>query len=173
LTSYCSVLQLSPVILWKVGSAMGGKRSAPPGLDRRQAAQWASRVTGYEVGDTTVRYWEERGLLRRQRPGNRRPASYGLPDLIQLRLLVELRREGAPLQRIRRALEELGRLFPELKDRPGSWTLAVTASGSIALVTGAEELVELSRRPGQSGWFYLIDGAGYMGEAKQALAANA
>lgn len=96
------------------------------------------------------------------------PAAYRVDDLVRLRLIAELRREGAPLQRIRRAVRSLLALFPELRDRPGSWRLAVLASGDVVRIEG--DLFDLTRQPGQSGWLFLLDARAYLSDAERAVA---
>lgn len=137
-------------------------------MDRSRAAEWVSKATGYDVSLGSIRYWESGGLLRDQRPGNRVPAEYRVDDLVRLRLIAELRREGAPLQRIRRAVRNLLNLFPELRDRPGAWHLAVLASGDMVHVQG--DLFDLTRRPGQTGWLFLLDARQYVEDAERAVA---
>jgi len=138
------------------------------GLNRKQAAQWVSKATGCAVYPELVRYWEAVGLLRRQRPGCRVPAEYRIDDLVRLRLIAELRREGAPLQRIRRAVRNLRTLFPELRDRPGAWHLAVLGDGRVVHIEG-QNLFDLARRPGQSGWLFLLDARDYLTKAQRAI----
>src|SRR5262245_29918494 len=106
------------------------------GLNRQQAATWVSKVVGYEVAPSNIAYWETTGLLRSQRPGNRVPAEYRVDDLVRLRLIAALRGEGAPLQRIRRAVRRLVAVFPGLKDRPGAWELAVLSNGDVVHAAG-------------------------------------
>lgn len=93
----------------------------------------------------------------------RSPASYRVDDLLRLRIVAELRREGAPLQRIRKAIRNLVALFPEMHNRPGSWRLAVLANGDVVRI-GDRDLFDLTRQPGQSGWLFLLDAGEYLAE---------
>ena len=142
------------------------------GLNRTEAARWVSRVTGTKpvLDSAYLAYWESRGLLRKQSPGRRRPASYGVNDLLRVRLIVELRREGAPLQRIGRAVRALAKLAPEVLDYPARWRLAVDARGDVHRITDGNQLLALTNKPGQSGWLFLLDGREYLEGAKRAIA---
>ena len=144
----------------------------PHGLHRTAAAQWVSasaRLTP-PLRPSHLRYWETIGLLRAQAPGIRRPACYGVDDLVRLRLVAELRREGVPVQRIRKAVESLASLFgQEILRSPGRWHLAVTATGEIVHVTSGTDLIELTRGPGQTGWLFLLNAVDYIEDAETAL----
>src|SRR5437870_89163 len=110
------------------------------GLSRTEAAAWVTRRTRYRVAMTTLRNWERSGLLRNQLPGKRVPCAYGIGELIAAEILAMLRRDGASLQRVRRALRELARLIPDILRRPGSWRLAVDGSGQVVRVEDSTTL---------------------------------
>ena len=121
-----------------------------PGLNRREAAAWVTRRTGARVDHTTLRNWERGGLLRNQRPGRRSPCAYNVADLIRAEILATLRRDGAPLQRIKRALRELRTLILDVIDRPGAWRIAVTPAGDVVRIEDRTTVLELTTRtPGQ------------------------
>lgn len=137
------------------------------GLHRLAAAAWVSRRTGYRVAHSVLRYWESRRLLRVQNPGRRTPACYDVSDLIRLEVVCTLRRDGASLQRIGRALRELTKLIPDILKRPGAWRLAVDARGNVVRIEGEQTLLELTTRtPGQLAVF---DAAEIAREARTAL----
>lgn len=120
------------------------------GLNRLEAAAWVTKRTRFRVEHSTLRDWERGGLLRNQRPGRRMPCIYGVTDLIRAEILATLRRDGASLQRIKRALRALAHLIPEVIDRPGSWHLAVTPLGDVVRIEDGATVLELtSRTPGQ------------------------
>lgn len=120
------------------------------GLNRLEAAAWVARRTGFPVLHTTLRNWERAGLLRNQQPGRRLPCAYGVADLIRAEILATLRRDGAPLQRIKRALRALRALIPDVIERPGAWRLAVTPAGDVVRIEDATTVLELTTRtPGQ------------------------
>lgn len=120
------------------------------------------------MSSATLRYWEAIGLLRRQRPGHRVPSCYGIHDLVRLRILAELRRDGAPLQRVRKALRELQRLLPGVLDKPGAWQLAVTSKGQVVRIENDQQLLDLTRRPGQLVWA-LFEIGSYISDARAAI----
>jgi DNA-binding transcriptional MerR regulator len=137
------------------------------GLDRLAAAAWASRRTGYRISHSVVSYWERRRLLRPQNPGRRIPACYTVPDLIRLEVVSTLRRDGASLQRVGRALRELRRLLPRLVDRASTWRLAVDSRGHVVRFEDGERLLELTASAGQLAVFNVADIAR---EARAAIA---
>jgi DNA-binding transcriptional MerR regulator len=101
------------------------------GLDRVKAASWATKATGYQVSEVTLRYWERADLLRSRSRGLRVPSTYRLDDLVQLRVLAELRRHGVSLRHFRAAASELSSLIRS-KAQPADRWLAVTPSGDVA-----------------------------------------
>jgi len=139
------------------------------GLDRFEAARLISRLVRYGVSEPTLRYWEGSGLLPAQSPGRGGRSAYDLPLLVQARVIAELRRENAPLQRIRRALQNFRRLFPDLQDRPGAWHLVVTSRGNVMHVEDSGNLLNLAT--GQGGWFFVIDGYRFVEDSRRALRA--
>lgn len=138
------------------------------GLHRRAAAAWITRRTGYRLTDMALLSWERSGLLPRQDPGRRRPARYGVGELVTAACIAELRRNGAPLQRVRKALAALRRLLPDIAARPGAWRLAVTSRGDVVHITREKDLLELTRRPGQY-VSSVLDAGGYAEEARKAV----
>src|SRR5438128_1700442 len=87
------------------------------GLNRLEAAAWVTDQAGYSVPVASLRNWECAGLLRAQHPGRRVPCAYGIPELIAAAAVATLRRDGASLRRVRRAIRALRRLIPDLADR--------------------------------------------------------
>lgn len=68
----------------------------------------AARISG--ASSRQIGYWCSSGLITPQTPA-RGPGSerkFGFMDLLRLRILAQLRGAGIPLQRIRKALEQLG-----------------------------------------------------------------
>lgn len=124
----------------------------PQGLSRTDAAAFVTRRTGHEVAHTVLAYWESQGLLPKAGRGRGRwtPARYTVRELVAAEIVARLRRDGASLQRVKKAKAALLRLMPELEGRPGEWRLAVTASGEVVRVQSLAEVMELSTRaPGQ------------------------
>jgi len=84
--------------------------------------------------------------------------------------LVELRREGVPLQRVRKALRSLDKVLPGIIARRGIGRLAVTSTGEVVRVKSDRDLLDLAKRPGQTGWLAMLDVSSYVQEARSALA---
>jgi DNA-binding transcriptional MerR regulator len=114
-----------------------------------------------------VSYWERLRLLRPQNPGRRIPACYTVSDLIRLEVVCTLRRDGASLKRVGRALRDLSRLLPLLMTRPGARRLAVAPQGHVVHFEDANTLLELSASAGQLAVFNIADIAR---EARAAIA---
>jgi len=140
------------------------------GLDRTRAAEWATRATGYAVSEATLRHWERRALLRPQQPGHRVPCLYRLDDLVRLSALAILRRDGASLQRITRAMRSLRHFLPEIEPHPGAWRLAVVASGDVVRIENDRQALELTRQPGQIAF---LDAGALKAEAQAAIEEHA
>ncbi len=96
-----------------------------------------------------LRWWEQHHLVRPLLTPGRAPTVYRTTDLVAAQALAVLRRDGAPLQRIRRALRALEGGVPEIIEQPGEWRLAVLTSGDVCRLEDAGRLLELTRRPGQ------------------------
>src|SRR5262245_13728183 len=119
------------------------------GLSRTEAARWVTRRTHYSVAHASLRNWERGGLLREQRPGRRVPCSYRVPELIRAEVIAVLRRDGASLKRVRRALRALARLIPNILERRGDWRLAVDGAGELVRLESAQTLLALIETLGQ------------------------
>ena len=140
------------------------------GLNRAQAAEWASQIARLPIKPPHLQYWEKTGLLRIQRPGRSNPATYRVEDLVRLRLVAELRRQGTQARRIRRAVKQVAASFPAHREAPVCRRLAVTGLGDVVRVRGGHDLVKLSRGLGVSGWLFLLDARRYREDAERAIA---
>lgn len=122
------------------------------GLSRTDAAAFVTRRTGHMVAHNVLAYWEAQGLLPKAGRGRGRwtPARYTVRELVAAEVVARLRRDGASLQRVKKAKAALLRIMPDLAGRPGEWRLAVTGSGDVVRVHSLAEVMELSsREPGQ------------------------
>jgi hypothetical protein len=69
---------------------------------------------------------------------------------VRVEVVAALRRDGATVPRVRRAVRELVRYVPQIAIRPGDWRVAVTGRGNIVrLDSDPRTLLELTRQPGQ------------------------
>lgn len=140
------------------------------GLCRTEAAAFVTRRTGHRVPHTTLRHWELTGFLPVQRVGRGNPALYTVRDLVAACMVAELREKRVSLQRVRKALRALFALMPELRERPGDWRLAVTEAGEVVRVErDGRELLELTRKPGQTGWVWLWECSAVTRDAERAV----
>jgi len=138
-------------------------------LSRTDAAAFVSRRTGRRVVHTVLAYWESQGLLPRVGRGRGRwtPALYTVRELVAAEIVARLRRDGASLQRVKRAKAALLRLMPELEGRHGSCSLAVTPSGDVVRAESIEQLMEISTNtPGQ---MLLLDAGELVKAARQEI----
>ena len=95
-------------------------------------------------------YWEQAGLIKasvRSQPGKGRARSFSYSDIIELRVVVELRRAGLSLQRIRKALMAL-----ETHHRdPRAWAKGklITDGEDIFVTTSDREVLKSVFKTGQ------------------------
>ncbi len=80
------------------------------------SAEQVSRLTGADYHN--ILYWLRSGLIRaslspHRQPKPRHPVRFSFTDLLEIGIIQELRERGAPVQRIRKALDYLKRLGPE------------------------------------------------------------
>ncbi|MFE5853526.1 DUF433 domain-containing protein [Streptomyces sp. NPDC056500] len=94
--------------------------------------------------------WRRTSLLEPEAQAN--PVRYSFRDVVALRTFVYLRSQ-LPLQRIRKAMEQLKRW--DLTDHPAAYVLR-TEGDSVFLVQ-EERAIDLVRRPGQEGIWSLVD----------------
>lgn len=78
-------------------------------------SQTAMRVTG--VSRMQLAYWDNEGIIRPSMPASGRGTqrSYSFIELVQLKTAKNLRDQGLSLQRLRKALANLRRLFPDVQ----------------------------------------------------------
>lgn len=76
-------------------------------FDYRLSTEQAARLAGATV--RMLDYWCSRGLITPTVPaqGKGSAREFGFVDMVRIKVLVRLRNAGVPLQRIRRALEQL------------------------------------------------------------------
>jgi len=70
-------------------------------MTRSGASRYLERTAGFRTYASLLFRWEEAGLLRRHCPGRRIGARYDAVDLLRARAVIELRRRGEPLDRVR------------------------------------------------------------------------
>lgn len=64
-----------------------------------------------EASPNQLKYWNKIGLVRPGRHG--KACSYSFRDIIKLRVLVSLRKNGLSLQKVREGIANLSRLLPD------------------------------------------------------------
>ncbi len=79
------------------------------------SAELASRVTGADYHN--ILYWLRSGLIQasyspHRQPKPRHPIRFAFTDLLEIGIIQELRERGAPVQRVRKALNYLKSLGP-------------------------------------------------------------
>ena len=79
------------------------------------SAEQASRVTGADYHN--ILYWLRSGLIQasyspHRQPKPRHPIRFSFTDLLEIGIIQELRERGAPVQRVRKALNYLKNLSP-------------------------------------------------------------
>jgi DNA-binding transcriptional MerR regulator len=79
------------------------------------SAEQASRVTGADYHN--ILYWLRTGLIQasyslHRQPKPRHPIRFAFTDLLEIGIIQELRERGAPVQRVRKALNYLKSLGP-------------------------------------------------------------
>jgi DNA-binding transcriptional MerR regulator len=138
-------------------------------LSRTKAADFVSRRLGQKVAHTVLAYWEAQGLLPKTGRGRGRwtPAIYTVRELVVAEVVARLRRDGASLQRVKKAKAALLRLMPELEVRTGELCLAVTSLGEAVLVQTLADVMQLfARAPGQ---MLLMDARELVAAAQQEI----
>jgi len=117
-------------------------------MNRIEALRWLARSAGYRVPPSVVRHWEKVGLLRHQRPGHNHPAEYHEGELVRLRLVAQLRREGEPMRRVRAASRHLAEILPACER--GGLCFLVDRLGRLVVDTGT--LDDIAPRVPASAW---------------------
>lgn len=99
------------------------------------------QVGGYTLGDVAricgvapgrLRYWRRMRLLE-PRLRDRRSAGFGFDDLVSVRTLVSLLKQGVPLRRIRRSVESLRETMPDVERPLGALRLSQASVGEVVV----------------------------------------
>ena len=97
-----------------------------------------------------LQWWDERGIVVPERQGHRR--LYSLDDLAEVAVLVELRKKGFSLQRVRKVMRflqrELGKRLVETVSGDSDYHL-LTDGKTIYLEHSAEQIVDLLKNARQ------------------------
>jgi DNA-binding transcriptional MerR regulator len=113
-------------------------------FDRREAA----RLTGISVW--RLRYWEHTSLLKPslEKAGKR---FYGFADLVILRAIKQLLDAGISLQRVRRIVSALHRLYPRMESPLCSLSLFTDGEGIFVATSDPQVALDVLR-DGQLVW---------------------
>jgi|GEM_PF-4284963 len=104
-----------------------------------------------EVPRQTLQYWCVTGLLHVEGGGGPwQSYCFKLPDILRAMAIVELKRQGAPLQTIRTAVRALEELH-EVDDWQMEF-LAVAPGGAVIWLKSTDQIIDVN-----SGQLYLID----------------
>jgi DNA-binding transcriptional MerR regulator len=97
-----------------------------------------------------LQWWDERGIVSPEREGHRR--LYSLDDLAEVAVLVELRKKGFSLQRVRKVMRflqrELGKRLVETVSGDSDYHL-LTDGKTIYLEHSAKQIVDLLKNARQ------------------------
>jgi DNA-binding transcriptional MerR regulator len=128
------------------------------------SASDARMITG--ATQRQLDYWDERQIVpaslgRKEGKGNERKYSYA--DLVKLRVVVELRKAGLSLQRIRKALTVLNDWEPETDALVGK--KLVTDGRDVLITTSDSQVLKSVLKRGQLAFSVV-----FLGEAVSAVA---
>lgn len=97
-----------------------------------------------------LQWWDERGVVKPERDGHRR--LYSLENLTALAVILELRRKGFSLQKVRKVMRflrhELGKGLAEIVDRSSDVHL-LTDGRNLYLETSARQIVDILKNSSQ------------------------
>ena len=139
-----------------------------PSIDRQQAAAWCARATLRPVTEVTIRFWERHGLLRERFPGPGKSAAYKLEDLVLLRIVAEMRRDGLSHRPMRKALQKLSRQLPDMIHSRAS-RIALTSSGYVVPEGQSGSLMSRTLSSTSSGLAWACDLGAFLRDAQSAL----
>lgn len=139
--------------------------------------------TAWKLAGCTRReadYWRRTGLVRpsvADSTGRGSAVLYDVRDVVAMRTVKALRAAGLPLPRVRRALREIARRWPEV-DAPLSALVLVTDGRDLFRVLPEAEardtLLSLVLRPGALAWRRVVlDVATLAREVREAVAREA
>jgi DNA-binding transcriptional MerR regulator len=112
-----------------------------------------STAVAADVTEASVRKldtWARSGLLPpsgRQATGKGSRRSYTFQDLVSIRTIVDLRARKCPLQQVRAAVKELGKLYPELSNSQTLARLTLLTDGKqVYILTDEMQAMEVLTR---------------------------
>jgi DNA-binding transcriptional MerR regulator len=130
-------------------------------------------VTLSGVKFLTLDYWDRSGFLSpslQRAHGRGSSRRYSFRDLIAVRTACELRKQGVPLQRLRKVVAYLRTV--EKLEHPLAGTRLVVAGDDVLLVRGERQLVSVLRAPGQHLLRLVLDLEHLVKETAQAVKAG-
>lgn len=123
-------------------------------LRTRQVLAILKQLEGVSIGTNHLQYYERTGLIRPSvAPGGRgtgHPRLWSLEDVILLRWMVRLRKEGLSLRRFRRALNFLRRQLPEVMGKPEELFFLVDGQEVATVLPQEKVAMRLTGTPGQT-----------------------
>ena len=117
-------------------------------MQDRFTSQEVIRRTG--ITPRQLQWWDERGVVRPEREGHKR--RYSMEHLIEVAVILELRRKGFSLQGVRKIMRflerELGKGLAELVERSSDYHL-LTDGKRLYLETSAKQMVDILKNSAQ------------------------
>lgn len=94
----------------------------------------AMKVTG--VSRMQLTHWDKKGVVRPSKPASGRGSQrlYSFDELVQLKAAKRLRDEGLSLQKLRKALSEMRRVFPDVQ-KPLAEMTFLTDGNTVFILT--------------------------------------
>ena len=83
-----------------------------PIMDHHYSTKLVRRLTG--ATENQLKYWVKIHIITPKRVG--KSHYYSFRDIVKLRILVQLRRNGLSLQKVRRGIDNLSRVLPDTED---------------------------------------------------------
>ena len=81
-------------------------------MDHNYSTKFVRKLTG--ATENQLKYWVKIGIITPIRIG--KTHYYSFRDIVKLRVLVQLRRNGLSLQKVRQGIENLSRMLPDTED---------------------------------------------------------
>ena len=104
------------------------------------------KVTG--VSRMQLTHWEKQGVVRPSRPASGRGSQrlYSFNELVQLKAAKRLRDEGLSLQKLRKALSEMRRAFPDVQQPLAEMTFLTDGDTVFVLTKDPNTMLDVLKK---------------------------